>query len=178
MIAKHIKTFLTLIILSFAVNSMAALAAEPKGKFMQGSTVNSDATPAWTFSTKGQVGDEITDIVQSLVDTQTKQEVVRFAIAKQKKTNNIGVLIKVPLGLRLDTGVAIRIDGKDTNGINDIRFSRCLADGCYAEKPISAAQLNQLKAAKSLEIVVLDLAGQAKIVKIETRDLANQIAKL
>ena len=166
--------FLSLALVSLPIALKAAPAANA-ANVKSGDQSQANSNPAWVKSCKGEGAAQVCDVVQSLVDTQTGREAVRFAIAKQKSTGNIGVLIKVPLGLRLDTGVAIRADGVEITGLSSIKFNRCLSDGCYAESPISQVQLNQIKYARDLEIIVLDLAGNPKIVKLVKQDLAAKL---
>lgn len=135
-----------------------------------------DGAKPWTASCKGSGEAEICDVVQSLIDEANGKEVIRVAIAKQKTTGKTGLLVKVPLGVRLDTGALIQIDGDQAKGIDKIVFSRCLPEGCIAEKPLVAADMDHLKKAQKLELVFLDLEGKPIVINVVPTGLGTALA--
>lgn len=120
----------------------------------------------WKRSCHGEDKLAVCDVVLSLIDTKTDQEAVRVALVRQVQSGRYGVLIKVPLGYRLDTGTMLRVDSKEILGLSEIKFSRCLPDGCYAEKQLAINDINAVKNAKKLEVVLLDLSGKVIVVDI------------
>ena len=120
----------------------------------------------WVSSCRGTGNERVCDTVQSLVETGTQREVVRVAFAKQKTTGRVGILIKTPLGLRLDTGAMLRLNGQTEGSIDGLVYSRCLADGCFAEKPLSAADLTKIKNARTIDILLLNLQGGPVAISI------------
>ena len=54
-----------------------------------------------------------------VIDEANGKEVIRVAIARQKATGKTGLLVKVPLGVRLDTGALIQVDGDQTKAIDN-----------------------------------------------------------
>jgi len=135
-----------------------------------------DSAKPWTTGCKGTGEAEICDAVQSLVDQTNGKEVIRVAIARQKATGKTGRLVKVPLGVRLDTGALIQIDGDQAKGIDKIVFSRCLPEGCIGEKPLAAAEMDNLKKATKLELVFLDLEGKPIVINVVPTGLGTALA--
>lgn len=131
-----------------------------------------DGAKPWTSGCKGTGEQEICDAVQSLIDEANGKEVIRVAIARQKTTGKTGLLVKVPLGVRLDTGALVQVDGEQTKAIDKIVFSRCLPEGCIGEKPLVAADIDNLKKAKKLELVFLDLEGKPIVINVVSAGLA------
>lgn len=131
-----------------------------------------DGAKPWTSGCKGTGEQEICDAVQSLIDEANGKEVIRVAIARQKTTGKTGLLVKVPLGVRLDTGALVQVDGEQAKAIDKIVFSRCLPEGCIGEKPLIAADIDNLKKAKKLELVFLDLEGKPIVINVVPAGLA------
>lgn len=131
-----------------------------------------DGAKPWTSGCKGTGEQEICDAVQSLIDEANGKEVIRVAIARQKTTGKTGLLVKVPLGVRLDTGALVQVDGEQTKAIDKIVFSRCLPEGCIGEKPLVATDIDNLKKAKKLELVFLDLEGKPIVINVVSTGLA------
>jgi invasion protein IalB len=132
----------------------------------------------WVSNCRGEASARVCDTVQLLVDTATQREVVRIAFAKQKATGRIGILVKTPLGLRLDTGAMLRLNGETTGSIEGLVYSRCLADGCYAEKPLTPAEVTRIKGARTIDIVLLNLQGGPVAIPITITGLASAIDRL
>jgi len=134
--------------------------------------MGADGAKPWTSGCKGTGEQEICDAVQSLIDEANGKEVIRVAIARQKTSGKTGLLVKVPLGVRLDTGALVQVDGEQAKAIDKIIFSRCLPEGCIGEKPLVAADIENLKKAKKLELVFLDLEGKPIVINVVATGLA------
>jgi invasion protein IalB len=138
--------------------------------------MGADGAKPWTSGCKGTGEQEICDAVQSLIDEANGKEVIRVAIARQKATGKTGLLVKVPLGVRLDTGALVQVDGDQAKAIDKIIFSRCLPEGCIAEKPLAATDIDHLKKAKKLELVFLDLEGKPIVINVVPTGLGAALA--
>ncbi len=132
----------------------------------------------WVERCKRIGSEEICEAVQSLTDKQNGNEAIRIAFAKQKSSGRIGIMIKTPLGLRLDTGAFLRINHEVAGGIENIAFQRCFPDGCIAEKPLSSEEVERITTADALEIVILDLKGNPIIINLEIANLRSTIEQL
>jgi len=138
--------------------------------------MGADGAKPWTSGCKGTGEQEICDAVQSLIDEANGKEVIRVAIARQKTTGKTGLLVKVPLGVRLDTGALVQVDGDQTKAIDKIVFSRCLPEGCIGEKPLGPTEIDNLKKAKKLELVFLDLEGKPIVINVVSTGLGTALA--
>ncbi|WP_439486585.1 invasion associated locus B family protein [Blastomonas fulva] len=157
---------------------LAAQTAAPAATATQPITPKkvADGAKPWTTGCKGTGEAEICDTVQSLIDEANGKEVIRVAIAKQKSSGKTGLLVKVPLGVRLDTGALMQIDGDQAKGIDKIVFSRCLPEGCIGEKPLAPADIDHLKKAQKLELVFLDLEGKPIVISVVATGLGAALA--
>ncbi len=156
----------------------AAPAASPAAPAAQAITpkMGADGAKPWTSGCKGSGEQEICDAVQSLIDEANQKEVIRVAIARQKTSGKTGLLVKVPLGVRLDTGALMQVDGDQTKAIDKIVFSRCLPEGCIGEKPLGPIDIANLKKAKKLELVFLDLEGKPIVINVVSTGLDTALA--
>ncbi|PXW78112.1 invasion protein IalB [Blastomonas natatoria] len=154
----------------------AASAATPTAPQAITPKMGADGAKPWASGCKGTGEQEICDAVQSLIDEANGKEVIRVAIARQKATGKTGLLVKVPLGVRLDTGALMQVDGDQAKAIDKIIFSRCLPEGCIGEKPLAATDIDHLKKAKKLELVFLDLEGKPIVINVVPTGLATALA--
>jgi invasion protein IalB len=185
---KAMKNFTSITMATLALGLGLAYPAfanqTPPAAPPNGATTTASQSPAqppaqpWVSSCRGAGTERVCDTVQSLVETGTQREVVRIAFAKQKTTGRVGILVKTPLGLRLDTGAMLRINGATTGAIEGLVYSRCLADGCYAEKPLTPADITKITTATTLDVVLLNLQGAPVAISITTTGLANALRGL
>lgn len=180
---RIVAVALAAILIGAPLAAQTAKPADPKQTSAQTSAQNStkpmaDGVKPWTNGCKGTGETEICDTVQSLMDEANGKEVIRIAIARQKATGKTGLLVKVPLGVRLDTGALLQIDGDQAKGIDKIVFSRCLPEGCIGEKPLLAADMDHLKKAQKLELVFLDLEGKPIVITIVATGLDAALTAL
>ncbi len=154
------------------VATSAAAAQTAPGAGAQG-----DIKP-WTYACRGEGATRICDAVHVLVDKTTQQEAIRIAVAKQVASGRTGVLVKVPLGFRLDSGAMLRLNQQANGNIDAIPFTRCFPDGCYAERPLTAAEVTALTNAKQVEMVVLALDGKPNLVEIDVTGLAANLKSM
>lgn len=137
-----------------------------------------EPSKSWTKGCKRIGSEEICEVVQLLVDKKTGEEAIRIAFAKQKSSGRVGLMIKAPLGVRLDTGALLRINGEAVGGIENIVFQRCFADGCIAEKPLTSEEVKRISSADTLQLVVLDLQANPMIIDLAVADLKFAMDRL
>lgn len=159
-----------------AQTAPAAKPAAPASTPVITPKMGADGAKPWTSGCKGTGEQEICDAVQSLIDEANGKEVIRVAIARQKTTGKTGLLVKVPLGVRLDTGALMQVDGDQAKAIDKIVFSRCLPEGCIGEKPLLPADIDHLKKAQKLELVFLDLEGKPIVINVVSTGLGTALA--
>ena len=132
----------------------------------------------WTTQCNGSGKAQICDAVQVMIDPTTKVERVRVGFARQKTSGLYGVQARTPLGFRLDTGAMLRFNGIANSGISGIVFNRCITEGCFAEKPLTAQEVASLGAAKQIDLIFLDLAGKPVTVPLSVKGLQEALRKL
>lgn len=132
----------------------------------------------WSVVCQGAGSAQVCNAMQSLQDAQTKTEQVRLVVSKQKATGRLGAVARIPLGFRLDSGLMLQLNGKAEGSISGLIFSRCLPEGCFAEKPLSPADVNALRAAASLDVAFLDYAGKPVVVRMSTKGIKEALSAL
>ena len=103
------------------------------------------------------------DAVQTAFDTNTQQRVMLTSIAHFGGNDEIGIQIWVPTGLLVSGGVLFEID-KETQALQELRFTRCEADGCFIEAIVAENDLTPLKKGNQAAIAVLASTGQPRVV--------------
>lgn len=103
------------------------------------------------------------DAVQTAFDTATEQRVMLTSIAHFGANDEIGIQIWVPTGILVSGGILFEIDQKE-QALNDLKFTRCEADGCFIEAIISEDALTPLKKGSQAAIAVLSSTGQPRVV--------------
>jgi len=88
-------------------------------------------------------------VEQSAVLTSTGQLVAAVAIRVPSNSRQPEMLIQVPVGLFLPSGVNVQIDESKPH---PVVVQTCDLKGCYAATPVSAEMLTSLKAGKRLGI--------------------------
>ena len=132
----------------------------------------------WAVRCSGGGADQICDAVQSLIDKNGGQEKLRVAFARQKSTGHFGLQVKTPLGFRLDSGVLLQLDGNKNDNIDKLVFNRCLPEGCFAERPLAAAEFTRLQAAEAINVVFLTLKGEPVVLPISVKGLKLALGRL
>ena len=103
------------------------------------------------------------DAVQTAFDTATEQRVMLTSIAHFGGDNEIGIQIWVPTGILVSGGVLFEIDQKD-QALQNLKFTRCEADGCFIEAIVSEEELAPLKKGNQAAIAILSSTGQPRVV--------------
>ena len=103
------------------------------------------------------------DAVQTAFDTATEQRVMLTSIAHFGGDDEIGIQIWVPTGILVSGGVLFEIDQKD-QALQNLKFTRCEADGCFIEAIVSEEELAPLKKGNQAAIAILSSTGQPRVV--------------
>jgi invasion protein IalB len=118
----------------------------------------------WVFQCQAvSASENICGLVQTIIDNNTKQQVVGVAIryAGAGESKRLGMFVTVPLGIFLGSGIGGKIDAADQFKFNLIT---CNQRGCQGAAEITPAMLTDLK------------KGQRLIVGFKARADANTIA--
>ncbi len=147
---KTLTTLLALAGLSLGAN------AEPS----QQSETHGD----WTVRCVERVDLPPCDMIQMASHKESGEQVMQLSIAHAGKVDVFGVQFLVPLGVRIDEGVAIRVD--EQVPMTDYDFTRCAAEGCYIEKTVGHKEMDVFRRGKAGILVMLEGDGEPLVVPL------------
>lgn len=97
----------------------------------------------WTVRCVEREGLPPCDMVQFATERDSGKQVMQFSIAHAGKENAYGVQIRVPLGVLINGGAAIRVDAEAP--LTGLAFTRCDESGCYIEQIMQPDDLTPFK---------------------------------
>jgi len=92
---------------------------------------------------------------QSVIKTDTGQTVAMFSVRIPAETRSPVMMIQLPLGLYLPSGVELQVDD---NKVIALPLQTCEASGCYVGAPVPAELAEQLRRGTLLRIGFKNLA--------------------
>ena len=104
------------------------------------------------------------DMVQFATRNESGEPVMQFSVAHAGRNASYGIQIMVPLGVRLSTGVTIRVDGGPP--LADFQFTRCEVTGCFIERVVTDAALAPFKAGNAGILAIFDRRGEPLVVPL------------
>ncbi len=102
------------------------------------------------------VKEQSCQVIEEMLDNNTRAPVVRIAITKEENKEVIGITL--PLGVALEPGLKLTL-GKDA--ALDVPFRTCSAVGCFAVMPVTDKLMASFKAAEDGKITAYGLDGKA-----------------
>ena len=117
------------------------------------------------------------DAVQTAFDTSTEQRVMLTSIAHFGGEDEIGIQIWVPTGILVSGGVLFEIDQKD-QALQDLKFTRCEADGCFIEAIVTEDALAPLKKGSQAAIAILSSSGQPRVVGLSLSGFTKALSEV
>ena len=103
------------------------------------------------------------DAVQTAFHSNTQERLMLTSIAHFGSNDDIGIQIWVPTGILVSGGVLFEID-QETQALQELRFTRCEADGCFIEAIVNENDLTALKKGNQAAIAILSSTGQPRVV--------------
>ena len=104
------------------------------------------------------------DMIQIASNKESGDQVMQFSIAHAGKADFFAIQFLVPLGVRIDEGVAIRVDEQPP--ITNYGFTRCTAEGCYIETAVGHKDLDIFRQGKAGILVMLEGGGEPLVVPL------------
>lgn len=98
------------------------------------------------------------DMVQQIIDKPSGKQVLAISIAWSPADDRHALQIVVPLGVRLEPGLAIRI-GEDFT-VEGVRVTRCEPSGCLVEAIMEDTLLDAMKHGSEGFVILMDATGQ------------------
>lgn len=134
------------------------------------------AGPNWTATCTNQADPDklACTINQTITVTQTGQRLISMSL--QSGQENPSLLISLPHGLRLQSGLGFSVD---KGAVELFEFTTSDATGVYARVPLTADRLASLRAGNTIKIGVTGNGGRALNFELSlagfsaTYDLAN-----
>ncbi len=126
-----------------------------------GPSTLSETYESWTVQcAKTNTGGQATrncQMSQELLQPESRQRVLLFAIAPKKGEGATKATLILPFGLRLSEGVRIEADGKE---LFRGAFTTCLPAGCISEVDLSDDILKQMQGNEKVTVVMTGNDGQ------------------
>ncbi len=112
--------------------------------------------PGWTSACEAPSRATPLDcqIEQRAVLASSGQLVAAVTIRVPGATRKPLVMVRLPLGLSLEGGVTLAVDGA---GAGSLPLQTCDASGCYAGAPLPATLLSAMRSGSSLDVVFTGL---------------------
>ena len=113
------------------------------------------------------------DMVQFATERDSGEQVMLFSIAHAGKENAYGVQIRVPLGVLINGGAAIRVDAKAP--LTGFAFTRCDQSGCYIERIMQPDELRPFKAGAAGVLAVIGEDGRPMTLPLSFQGFSEAI---
>lgn len=150
-----------------AVVVLLALIAHPSSESLAQTTGTGTPAPTATYgdwqllcqegtTAQGQPG-EVCALFQNLVDPNNQQPIAQLAAGYWGPQRRRGVIIRVPLGVALQPGVQLEVDGKQ---ITQVPFAECHPDGCQAHALLNDELLQVFRQGNAGQLVIADAMGR------------------
>lgn len=112
----------------------------------------------WTLRCQARENALPCDMVQTIIDKPSGKQVLAFSIAWSPTDDKHALQIILPLGVRLEPGLAIRIDEDFT--VKGIRITRCETSGCFVEAIMENTLLEAMQNGSGGAVIIVDAARQ------------------
>jgi invasion protein IalB len=157
--SKHIAGLLSVLVLAAATTGAPAQKSNRPGP-----SALSETYDTWTVQcanrTEGETTTQVCQMSQQLLQQETGQRVMTFAIGRVGQENKATLIL--PFGLRLSDGARIQVGEED---VASGSFSTCLPDGCFVELTLSDSVIKKLQGAANATLMMTANTGQP--VKID-----------
>nr|WP_281380098.1 invasion associated locus B family protein [Prosthecomicrobium pneumaticum] len=135
------------------------------------------AGPAWSTECRADArsGPLSCRMEQRIVVAKTGQLVGMVSIRVPSETREPVAMIQAPLGLSLEGGIALDVDGST---VETLPLQTCDASGCYAGAAIKSEVLSALSRGTTLTLVVQNLDKQPVKLPLSLAGFAAAFAKV
>ena len=99
-------------------------------------------------------------VMQAKDDTRTGQRVFAIELRTSKSGSAEGTIL-MPLGLKLENGVVLRLDDKDV--AQGLHFSTCMAQGCLVPVTFPSASIDAMSHATALTVGALSINNDQSV---------------
>lgn len=99
------------------------------------------------------------DMIQTLVDKESKARVLQFSVSYEGTADRYGVQVIVPLGVLLPAGAVVDVDGSSNTVLKELSYNRCEHNGCYLEGLFDEQSFDPLKKGIAANVTLYDMNG-------------------
>jgi invasion protein IalB len=140
-----------------AAAQQPAKAATPPGQQLpNGASSISETYGELTVNCRLLEGQKQCLLAHAQGNSQTGQRYFALELKTPKDGKTEGTIL-MPFGLKLDSGVVLKLDDKDLN--QGLHFSTCLPQGCLVPVSLPAATTDAMKKGKTLTVASLNQAN-------------------
>jgi invasion protein IalB len=109
-------------------------------------------------------------LIQDVV-AEDRPEITLSVIVLNSPDHKSKVLrVRAPLNILLPNGLGLNIDGKDIGRVN---FTRCFADGCYAEAVLEDALVKTLRTGKTATFILFQTPEEGIGIPVELKGFSE-----
>lgn len=113
------------------------------------------------------------DALQSAKSNDSGEQVMQISLAYAGKEDRYGAQIMLPLGILIQGGILVRL-GEKTD-IGDFKFTRCEAQGCFAERMMTAKDMQPFLTSGKGIVAVMGRDGKALVVPVSLKGVAEAV---
>jgi invasion protein IalB len=166
---SSLRVFLFIVTLASLVGADAAIAqqpgaapgaaqkaATPAQQLPNGASSINETYGEWAVNCRLVEGQKQCALAHAQGNSQTGQRVFAVELRTPKDGKTEGTIL-MPFGLKLDTGVLLKLDDKDLG--QGLHFSTCVPQGCLVPVSLPTAATDAMKKGKTLTLASLNLNG-------------------
>jgi invasion protein IalB len=174
---SSLRMFLFTLTLASLVGAGGATAQQkPATPLPNGASTISETYGEWAVNCRFADGQKQCGLAHAQGNTQTGQRVfmIEFRTPKDGKTEGT---ILMPFGLKLDSGVILKVDDKDLS--QGLHFSTCVPQGCIVPVSLPTVATETMKKAKTLTVASLNLSnGEVVAFNVPLEGFAGGTARV
>lgn len=155
-----------------AMSGMAALA--PALVLAQDATTFGDWQKQCEPTPDGRERCYLVQTVQAAAGAADKKPVMVVIVAYSPKRDRVALMIDVPLGMHIPTGLEVSTAG----AAKKAEFEQCLVTGCRALVTVDDLMLNALKRGDATSVTVRGPTGDTLVLPISANGFAQAFEKL
>jgi invasion protein IalB len=143
-----------------AAKAVAAHARGPTGAGPNGAVTVTETYGGWTLNCGTENATKFCTVMQAQINRETGQRAFAIELRAPRSGTAEGTIL-MPFGLKLDTGVVLRLDDKDV--AQGLHFSTCLAQGCILPVSFPSASIDAIRRAKTLTVGALSIDNDRSV---------------
>jgi len=143
-----------------ATKAAAAPARGTAGAGPNGAVTITETYGVWTLNCGTDNRTKFCTVMQAQINKDTGQRAFAIELRAPRNGTTEGTIL-MPFGLKLDTGVVLRLDDKDV--AQGLHFSTCLAQGCLVPVSFPSSSIDTIRRAKTLTVGALSIDNDQSV---------------